>query len=68
MPHNGPRIEITVNKKGEGQTAVFGVQGAGCHTLTEGFEAIFGDVLETADTMEAFENPEEVEIKSEHKG
>jgi len=68
MPITGPRIEITVSPKGEATTAVFGVQGGSCRALTEGYENLFGEVEETLDTAEAYEDPEEIEIKGEQKG
>jgi hypothetical protein len=67
MPITGPRIEVTVDKKGVGTTSVIGIQGGSCHALSEGYENLFGDVIETVDTAEAYEEPEEVEIKSERK-
>jgi len=61
----GPRIEILVSPKGETTTQVFGVEGGNCHALTAPYEALFGDVLSTSDTMEAYEDPHEIEIKTE---
>lgn len=59
---NGPRIEIVVDKKGNPTTQVFGAPGQSCHNVSEPFEKLFGDVLETEATAEAYEDPHELEI------
>jgi hypothetical protein len=65
MAASGPRIEITINKKGETTTSVFGVTGAACHLASEPYESLFGALVETTATAEAYEDPELVEIKSQ---
>lgn len=65
MATTGPRIEIVINKKGETETSVHGVQGGSCHTVSEPYEKLFGALVETTATAEAYEDPELVEIKSQ---
>ena len=65
MATAGPRIEITINKKGETTTEVFGVTGGGCHVVSAPYESLFGAVVETTATAEAYEKEELVEIKSQ---
>ena len=67
MATTGPRIEITIAKNGETDTKVFGVEGASCRTLSSPWEALFGDVITTTDTTEAFEDPELIEVKGNQK-
>jgi hypothetical protein len=64
---SGPRIEIIVDKTGETDTKVFGVIGAGCRALSKSWEELFGSVVSSSDTIEAYEDEHEVEIKSEVK-
>ena len=65
MATTGPRIEITVDKKGVTTTSAFGVRGGDCHLVTEPYEKLFGAVIDTVATAEAYEDPEMVEIKSQ---
>jgi len=67
MAVTGPRIEITIAKNGETDTKVFGVEGASCRTLSAPWESLFGGVIATADTTEAFEDPELVEVKGKQQ-
>lgn len=60
-----PRIEITIDKKGNTQTSVFGVTGGACHAVSEPYEQLFGAVIDSIATAEAYEDPELVEIKSQ---
>lgn len=60
----GPRIEIHIDTKGNPTTKVVGVSGAVCHAITAPYEAMYGEVLDSHATTEAFEKPEEVEIKA----
>ena len=62
---NNPRIEITIDKKGNTQTAVFGITGGACHLASEPYEQLFGAVIDSIATSEAYEDPELVEIKSQ---
>jgi hypothetical protein len=64
---SGPRIEITVNPRGETRTQVFGITGDGCKVASAEYEMLFGDVLEHTATAEAYEDPEQVEIKNQQK-
>jgi hypothetical protein len=68
MSVSGPRIEITVSPKGQTKTEVFGVTGGMCSTLSAPYEALYGDVLDETAKNEAFEDPEQVEIKAEQQG
>ncbi len=68
MPITGPRIEITVHKNGETTHEVHGAQGDSCKTASRGWEALFGEVISTQSTMEAYEEPEKVEIKGQQGG
>ena len=65
MATDGPRIEITIDKKGGTTTSVFGVTGGDCHLVSAPYEALFGALVETTATAEAYEDPELVEIKSQ---
>jgi len=67
MAATGPRIEITVSPTGETDTKVFGVEGTSCRKLSAGWEALFGAVISSSDTVEAYEEPHDVEIKSGQK-
>jgi len=68
MPTSGPRIEITVDPKGITRTEAIGIQGGACQLATAPYEALYGDVLDTVATSEAYEDPHEVEIKSQQGG
>jgi len=68
MAITGPRIEITVDPKGQTTTEVIGVPGDDCKAVSAEYEALFGDVLEHKATAEAYEEPEEIEIKAEQGG
>jgi hypothetical protein len=59
-----PRIEIVVDKKGGTETTVHGITGGGCKVASEGYEALFGAVESEVQTHEAFEEPEQVEMKA----
>jgi len=59
---NGARIEITVDKAGNATTHVFGVTGESCRVASRPFEELFGSVLTSKATEEAYERPEEVNI------
>lgn len=67
MSKDGPRIEIIVSKNGQTTTQVFGVAGGACHVVSDAYERLFGDVVATAATAEAYEDPEQVEIKAGQK-
>ena len=67
MAITGPRIEILIDRKGGTTTSVHGVTGASCHEVSAGYEALFGSLISTEATTEAYEKGEEVEIKS-HAG
>lgn len=56
------RIEITVDKKGNPTTKVIGCSGGDCQVVSKPYEELFGDVLETEATAEAYEDPEQIEI------
>jgi len=68
MSADGPRIEVIVDPKGVTKTTTFGLQGGACRLATAGYEARFGEVLETEATADAYEDPHEVEIKSQQGG
>lgn len=68
MSYTGSRIEIIVDKKGNSTTKVIGVPGEGCRVASAPYEALFGAVASSEATNEAYESPEEVEIKTETKG
>ena len=61
------RIEITVKPNGETETHVIGVAGGKCRTISAAFEGCFGAVIASNDTQEAYEPPEQVEIKAEQQ-
>jgi|15BtaG_2_1085339.scaffolds.fasta_scaffold00028_58 hypothetical protein len=63
--HTGPRIEILVDKKGNPTVSAPGVGGGDCKIKSAGYESLFGDVIETQATSEAFEDEPEIEIKME---
>jgi len=68
MSITGPRIEIIVDSKGVSRNEAIGIGGDGCQLATAPYEALQGDVLDTVATAEAYESPEEIEIKSQEGG
>jgi len=65
---SGPRIEITVDPKGITRTEAKEIKGGGCKLATAPYEALYGDVLDTVATAEAYEDEHVVEIKSQQGG
>ncbi len=68
MPTSGPRIEIIVDPKGITRTEAIGIQGGDCQLATAPYEIRFGDIIDVVATAEAYEDPHEVEIKSQQRG
>lgn len=67
MAITGRRIELIISPQGEQTTHVIGATGISCRELSAPWEALAGAVMMTEDTIEAYESPEEVEIKTEQK-
>lgn len=65
---SGPRIEITVSPKGETQTRVFGLQGESCKVASAPYEQLYGGIISTEATSEAYEDPHEIEIDVQQGG
>ena len=57
----GPRIEVIVDKQGRPSIEPKEL-GARCQEATSIFDNVYGDVLSSQATAEAYEPPEEVEI------
>lgn len=68
MPTAGPRIEITVDPKGITKTEVIGMQGERCKAASASYDKLFGEVLDTIATSEAYEDQQEIEIKMQQGG
>jgi len=62
------QVEIIIAKDGTTRTTVHGAVGDSCKLLSAPYEALFGGVIATEATADAYEDPHEVEIKAEQGG
>lgn len=67
MSADGPRIEITINKKGDVKIEPFGIPGGACHSITEAYDRLYGPTISVETKSEAYEEPFSVELKSQQK-
>lgn len=65
---SGARIEIIVDKKGDPTIMPCEIPGGKCTAATAKLEALFGEVMDTQSTTEAYEEAQEVEIETKQGG